>query len=462
MTIDGTAVDAVEKEVNRRQEVGRLVHSLWTREGSDLSGLAPVLQDGRIDLLGKYVTFQDPGIGVRASIESHRIAPSIDRIHRKDISYDDFVSKYMHPNVPVIIQGLCDDWKAKSQWVRQMDGKGVPNLEYLRDTFGADVAPVHEQLRSGFTATRPLQKKMNVSEYADWWNSHQEQPDESSEEVLLYLKDWKFVASHPTYGAYEWPDLFQDDWLNQAVGGAYKFVYLGPKGTSTLLHADVLRSFSWSTNVCGRKRWYLIPPEYTYLLYDCFGKTLASHLHVDICNGMDAFFPGLPEAREYAIEIVQEAGETIFVPSKWYHTVENLEATLSVNHNWLNRFNIKNSWEKLKSELRSMQAEEADGQHSDAQDESKTGVNTSDSSQVGDDLLLLWHVLSKKARYHLKDFQEGRNNSQRLFDVQAIFFVLTEMKDVISDDCALDLAKRTDCDVMDLLESLQSILDEKL
>jgi hypothetical protein len=460
MSTDGSAAEAVEREVNRRQEVGRLVHSLWTQGGSDLSGLAPVLLDLRIDLLGTYITFQDKGVGSTGSTASHRITPGIDRIHRKDISYQDFVSKYMHRNIPVIIQGVCDDWKAKSQWVRQIDGKGVPNLDYLRDTFGADVAPVHEQLRSGFTATRPLQTKMNVSEYAEWWNNHQQQPDESCDEVLLYLKDWKFVASHPTYGAYEWPDLFQDDWLNQAMGSAYKFVYLGPKGTSTVLHADVLRSFSWSTNVCGRKRWYLVPPEYTYLLYDCFGKKLASHLHVDICNGMDAFFPGLPEAREYAIVIVQEAGETIFVPSKWYHTVENLEDTLSVNHNWLNRFCIKNSWEKLKSELHSLQTEEANGQHGGAQDERKTGVDKSDSSQVGDDLLLLWHVVSKKARSHLEDFQLGGNNSQRLFDLQAILDVLTSMKDVISDDCALDLAKRTDCDVNDLIESLQYILDQ--
>jgi hypothetical protein len=174
MTTDGTSAEAVEKEVNRRQEVGRLVHSLWTRGGSDLSGLAPVLLDGRIDLLGKYITFQDPGIGARSSIESRRIHSGIDRIHRKDISYDDFVSKYMQKNVPVIIKGLCDDWKAKSKWVRQIDGKGVPNLEYLRETFGADVVPVHEQLRSGFTATRPLQKKMDVFEYAEWWDSHQQ------------------------------------------------------------------------------------------------------------------------------------------------------------------------------------------------------------------------------------------------------------------------------------------------
>jgi hypothetical protein len=43
------------------------------------------------------------------------------------------------------------------------------------------------------------------------------------------------------YGAHEWPELFQDDWLNQAMGSAYKFVpHFEPKGTS-IAHADVLR-----------------------------------------------------------------------------------------------------------------------------------------------------------------------------------------------------------------------------
>lgn len=33
----------------------------------------------------------------------------------------------------------------------------------------------------------------------------------------------------------------------------YRFVYLGPAGSWTPLHADVLRSYSWSANVAGRK-----------------------------------------------------------------------------------------------------------------------------------------------------------------------------------------------------------------
>ena len=44
------------------------------------------------------------------------------------------------------------------------------------------------------------------------------------------------------------------------------------QGTWTPLHADVLRSYSWSTNITGRKHWKLLPPEYTHLLYDRFGR----------------------------------------------------------------------------------------------------------------------------------------------------------------------------------------------
>lgn len=51
-------------------------------------------------------------------------------------------------------------------------------------------------------------------------------------------------------------------------------------------------------------------------------------------------FPSLPKAREKAVEVIQGAGEAIFVPSGWTHSVENLEDTVSINHNWLNGFNV--------------------------------------------------------------------------------------------------------------------------
>ena len=38
------------------------------------------------------------------------------------------------------------------------------------------------------------------------------------------------------------------------------------------------------------------------------------------------------------------------MPSGWHHTVENLEDTLSINHNWVNGHNIHEGWALLRRE----------------------------------------------------------------------------------------------------------------
>ena len=39
------------------------------------------------------------------------------------------------------------------------------------------------------------------------------------------------------------------------------------------------------------------------------------------------------------VDVVQEPGELLFVPSGWYHQVENLTDCISINHNWLTPHN---------------------------------------------------------------------------------------------------------------------------
>lgn len=39
-------------------------------------------------------------------------------------------------------------------------------------------------------------------------------------------------------------------------------------GSWTPLHADVFRSYSWSANVCGKKRWFFLDPSQCHLVFD--------------------------------------------------------------------------------------------------------------------------------------------------------------------------------------------------
>ncbi len=123
-----------------------------------------------------------------------------------------------------------------------------------------------------------------------------------------YVKDF-----HPFLGcAFEatCPEVFRDDWLNQYLlarqtNKDYRFLYWGDKGTGTTLHEDVMKSFSWSLNLQGSKKW--------------------------------TFFP----VNENVYTVIQYPRDCIFVPAGLPHTVENLEDdTISVNHNWFNLSNL--------------------------------------------------------------------------------------------------------------------------
>ena len=300
-------------------------------------------------------------------------------------------------------------------------------------------------------------RKMKLSEYMDWWIEHHNQNEEkiganSNDNnrhglPLYYMKDWKFMtmetcsdiylnnekkesniqskgsflaaASEPLHrkNPYSTPPIFVDDWLNGPngpAGNAYKFCYLGPAGSTTSFHTDVLQSYSWSSNICGTKRWYLIPPQYSYLLYDTFGIHVAEHLHVDLDDTLYSndygrhFFPGLVEARKHATCVIQKEGETIFVPSGWYHTVENLEGTLSINHNWINGTNILSSWERLFQEECTTRLNYHIYDDRESKDDNiGTCVDKEPlCNSNDDDILLLWLIVSRKAKLCLA-FEEN-------------------------------------------------------
>lgn len=87
----------------------------------------------------------------------------------------------------------------------------------------------------------------------------------------------------------------------------------------TPLHADVFTSYSWSANIVGKKRWLLFPPGEETNLKNNNGDLIYDE-SLDIIdkdnNVLKKFIRG--------IEIIQGAGEVVFIPSGWHHQVWNL------------------------------------------------------------------------------------------------------------------------------------------
>lgn len=103
------------------------------------------------------------------------------------------------------------------------------------------------------------------------------------------------------------------------------------------LHVDVMTSFSWSTNICGQKKWVLFPPGEEDLFRDHLGN-FPSDIN-------DSYY------KYKHFEVIQNSGEAIFVPSNWYHQVWNTKDTISINQNWINGCNIKSVWNSMERNL---------------------------------------------------------------------------------------------------------------
>lgn len=247
----------------------------------------------------------------------------------------------MATNRPVLVVGATDKWAANLEWTNE----GSPAMEALVAQYGkaeVEVETVADEVdgSAGYSRARV---KMLLADF----------------DLLSkgYIKDFHFRAVFPSEAnrLVPTPALFTDDWLNDyadATGCAdYHFLYCGGAGTGTHLHADVLGSYSWSSNVCGTKRWRFLPPQFTYFARDTFGRRLApdfippqSQFEMsENAQGRGSLwsFPLLHRASARSTEILQERGDAIFVPSEWLHTVHNCTDTLSVNSNWFNRHSLR-------------------------------------------------------------------------------------------------------------------------
>ncbi|KAK2663710.1 hypothetical protein Ddye_002284 [Dipteronia dyeriana] len=291
-----------------------------------------------------------------------KIGGQIEKVNGKEMNYSEFERIYLAKNQPVVLSGLMDDWRACNDWVTK---QGQPNLHFFSTHFGISKVQVADCDTRDFTDQKRVE--MSVSEFVKHWleNSTQGSSDGANNEAngmsVLYLKDWHFVKEYPEYLAYRTPQTFCDDWLNLYLDSYrmhtepdtyqkdneiscsdYRFVYMGAKGSWTPLHADVFRSYSWSANVCGKKKWLFLPPSQHHLVFNRNLKNCVYNIFDDVS---ETNFPGFKKA--IWLECTQEQNEIIFVPSGWYHQVLNLEDTISINHNWFNAYNLSWVWDLL-------------------------------------------------------------------------------------------------------------------
>uniref|UniRef100_A0A8C5MB44 2-oxoglutarate and iron-dependent oxygenase JMJD4 n=1 Tax=Leptobrachium leishanense TaxID=445787 RepID=A0A8C5MB44_9ANUR len=317
-------------------------------------------------------------------------------------SYDSFFHNHLVLNAPCLFSAkFTESWGSRKNWVTA-DKK--PDWDHLLQNYGGAVVPVANCDVKEYNSNPKDQ--IPLREYICYWRDYSERRRRQPDQGCRYLKDWHMLREFPDHDVYNTPEYFSSDWLNEywdAIDGDdYRFVYMGPAGSWTPFHADVFRSYSWSANICGRKKWLLFPPGQEEHLRDHRGS-----LAYDVTSPLLQDLRLYPKShlRCLAIEVIQEAGQVIFVPSGWHHQVHNLEDTISINHNWVNGCNVAVMWRFLQAELEAIHVEI--GEWRETMDDWDAHCQVIMKSCTGIDYTEFYVFLKMIAENRLRDLQRA-------------------------------------------------------
>mmetsp|Transcript_30720 Transcript_30720/g.70796 ORF Transcript_30720/g.70796 Transcript_30720/m.70796 type:complete len:219 (+) Transcript_30720:165-821(+) len=192
---------------------------------------------------------------------------------------------------------------------------------------------------------------MTLQTYAKYISSIEGLTDDSP----LAIYDAEFGDDNPTnvlLEEYTVPPCFSHDLFEMTTGEfrpPYRWILIGPPRSGTGLHVDPLWTNAWVTVLQGRKRWMLFPPQTPHDEIGMQDPQIPSSIWFrDYYEKVTS--PDWPEAWRGA-EVLQEAGETVFVPNGWPHLVLNLELTVAVTHNYASEFGpFVRMWDEVVTE----------------------------------------------------------------------------------------------------------------
>ncbi|XP_061353382.1 lysine-specific demethylase JMJ21 isoform X2 [Gastrolobium bilobum] len=244
---------------------------------------------------------------------------NVERI--KDISLKDFYREY-DAKKPVMLTGLADTWPARHKWT----------TDQLLLNYG-DVA---------FKISQRSSRKISMK-FKDYVSYVKVQHDEDP----LYIFDEKFGEVAPSLlKDYCVPHLFQEDFfeiLDADKRPSYRWLIIGPERSGASWHVDPALTSAWNTLLSGRKRWALYPPGKVPLGVTVHVNEEDGDVNVETPSSLQwwlDFYPLLAD-EDKPIECTQLPGETIYVPSGWWHCVLNVETTIAVTQNFVNSNNFE-------------------------------------------------------------------------------------------------------------------------
>ncbi len=257
-----------------------------------------------------WVKTQKAALRARAADHVRRLGKGVVRtVERLDgITPAEFRREYLPKGIPVIITNGAAQWPLASKW----------SFDNFRKTYGHEVIKLVQ--RKGVADDEEVIDQREYSEEIQFGAFL----DQLLDGGRKYMRFSPLLEKFP-----ELLDDFDHGFFKQMSGNSWGVTYqlfMGGSGTYTPLH-NAMTSFFF-VNVCGVKRWAMIPNHYLAVLNpaaDGFGYN-HSGAQMDFSNVEE--FPGFECIDR--IEAVMQPGDVLYVPSWMWHCVRNEAPTIGV------------------------------------------------------------------------------------------------------------------------------------
>lgn len=224
----------------------------------------------------------------------------------EDISEQDFREKYLKPRKPVVIRNMARKWPAYQKWT----------MDYMKEVVGDVEVPLYDSSKADPSA--PINASAAKMKFGDYIDLIQEKPTD----LRIFLFD-------PIKSA---PKLLQDYISPKDLMGGfldkYPNMFFGGKGSVTFLHFDIDMAHIFHTHFNGRKHILLFDYKWKERLYKIPYATYALEDY-DISNPDFEKFPALDGVE--GIECFLEHGDTLFMPTGWWHWMKYLDGSFSIS-----------------------------------------------------------------------------------------------------------------------------------
>jgi len=228
----------------------------------------------------------------------------------------------------------------------QVFDPGTWSLPSVTSTFGTRAFTVISH------TLQQRQYKMTLNNYLDYSRAHQDFGDP------LYLFDGN--VPHELLRGVKAPDVLKDaDFLENIYGAreegesscrtaCREWLQIGCKNSGTGFHVDPFHFSAWSALAQGRKRWAFYPPQVVP------PGVKALRISEDRKSGQETWEYEAPTSfswfnnvyrnlkpEEKPLLAIQEPGDIIFVPARWWHCVINDTFSVGYTRNIVTRNNAR-------------------------------------------------------------------------------------------------------------------------